>query len=69
MPGMDGFEFVARTRADPVLRQVPAILVTSRNSTEDRLRGEETGASAYIVKSEFDQGYLLQTIRQLVSQP
>lgn len=69
MPGMDGFEFVARTRADPVLRQVPAILVTSRNSTEDRLRGEEAGASAYIVKGEFDQGYLLQTIRQLVSQP
>ncbi len=69
MPGMDGFEFVARTRADPVLRKVPAILVTSRNSTEDRQRGEEAGAYAYIVKSEFDQGYLLQTIRRLVSQP
>ncbi len=69
MPGMDGFEFVDRTRADPVLRKIPAILVTSRNSAEDRRRGTDAGASAYIVKSEFDQGYLLRTIGQLVGQP
>jgi two-component system chemotaxis sensor kinase CheA len=66
MPGMDGFEFVARTRQDPVLRQIPAILVTSRGSAEDRLRGKESGAHAYIVKGEFDQTYLLKTIRDLV---
>ncbi|HUQ94025.1 MAG TPA: response regulator [Bryobacteraceae bacterium] len=68
MPGMDGFEFVARTRADAVLRDVPAILMTSRNSVEDRQRGKEAGACAYFVKSEFDQSNLLQTIRQMVTQ-
>jgi two-component system chemotaxis sensor kinase CheA len=66
MPGMDGFEFISRTRADPVLRDTPAVLVTSRNSLEDRLRGEQAGACAYIVKSEFDQKQFLQTIEQLV---
>jgi len=66
MPGMDGFEFVSQTRADPVLRGTPAVLVTSRNSPEDRLRGEQAGASAYIVKGEFDQRQFLQTIQQLV---
>jgi two-component system chemotaxis sensor kinase CheA len=66
MPGMDGFEFVSRTRADPVLREIPAVLVTSRNSPEDRIRGEQAGARAYIVKSEFDQVRFLQTIRELV---
>jgi two-component system chemotaxis sensor kinase CheA len=66
MPGMDGFGFVARTRTDPALRETPAILVTSRSSPEDRRRGEEAGARAYIVKGEFDQGYLLETIRELV---
>jgi two-component system chemotaxis sensor kinase CheA len=65
MPGMDGFQFVLRTRQDPVLRKIPAVLVTSRNSPEDKLHGEEVGASAYIVKGEFDQGYFLQTIRKL----
>ena len=68
MPGMDGFEFVSRTRADPILRDIPAILVTSRASPEDQRRGKEAGAHAYIVKSEFDQNYFLKTIEQLVSQ-
>jgi two-component system chemotaxis sensor kinase CheA len=66
MPGMDGFEFVAQTRSDSALRDIPAILVTSRNATEDRRRGQQVGARAYIVKGEFDQGQLLQTIRGLI---
>ncbi len=66
MPGMDGFEFVARTRADTQLRETPAILVTSRGSREDRRRGQEAGARAYIVKGEFDQGQLLRTIGELL---
>jgi two-component system chemotaxis sensor kinase CheA len=65
MPGMDGFEFVGRTRADPTLREVPAILVTSRATDDDRRRGREVGAHAYIVKGEFDQAFLLETIREL----
>ncbi len=66
MPGMDGFEFVSRTQADARLRAVPAILVTSRSAAEDRRRGEQVGARAYIVKGEFDQGYLLRMTRELV---
>lgn len=66
MPGIDGFEFVTRTRLDPVLRSVPAILVTSRNTVEDRLRGEQAGACAYIVKGDFDQAHLLNLIRELI---
>jgi two-component system chemotaxis sensor kinase CheA len=63
MPGMDGFEFVSRTQADASLREVPAILVTSRNAIEDRRRGEQVGARGYVVKGEFDQVYLLRMIR------
>ena len=66
MPGMDGFELVARTRADRRLRDTPAILVTSRGSPDDRRRGEDVGASGYIVKSEFDQGRLLEIIDDLM---
>jgi two-component system chemotaxis sensor kinase CheA len=66
MPGMDGFEFVSRTRADPVLGTIPSILVTSRNAVDDRRRGEQVGARAYIVKGEFDQELLLRKIREFV---
>jgi two-component system chemotaxis sensor kinase CheA len=67
MPGMDGFAFIERTRADPALRVTPAILVTSRASAEDRRRGEEVGACGYVVKSEFDQSWLLNRIRELTA--
>jgi two-component system chemotaxis sensor kinase CheA len=66
MPGMSGFEFIEKSRADAFLNDVPAILVTSRDAPEDRLRGQQVGARAYIVKGQFDQGRLLQTIAELM---
>jgi two-component system chemotaxis sensor kinase CheA len=65
MPGMDGFTFIERIRSDPALRDIPAILVTSRAAPEDRQRGRDVGAQGYIVKSEFDQAELLTMIRPL----
>jgi two-component system chemotaxis sensor kinase CheA len=66
MPGMDGFTFIERIRSDPTLRDIPAILVTSRAAPEDRQRGRDVGAQGYIVKSEFDQAELLAMIRPLM---
>jgi len=66
MPGIDGFEFVRRTRADPALAHIPAILVSSRATAQDRQRGAEVGAAAYVVKGEFNQEELLAHIRRLI---
>jgi two-component system chemotaxis sensor kinase CheA len=66
MPGMDGFTFVETIRSDPVLHEIPAILVTSRAAAEDIGRGRAVGAQGYIVKSEFDQARLLAMIKPLV---
>lgn len=66
MPGMDGFALIERIRADMTLRDIPAVLVTSRSAPEDRQRGRDVGAQGYIVKSEFDQGLLLEHIRRLI---
>ena len=66
MPGMDGIAFVEYVQKEPRLRDTPAILVTSRNSIEDRNRGREAGAREYVVKSEFDQRSLLRRVRELM---
>lgn len=66
MPGMDGYEFIAKARSDPELRKTASILVTSRADPESKRRGKEVGARAYIVKSEFDQTELLEAIKRLV---
>ncbi|WP_433044450.1 hybrid sensor histidine kinase/response regulator [Dactylosporangium sp. CS-033363] len=69
MPGLDGFAFVEMTRADPQTARTPAILVSSRASAEDRRRGADAGAAAYMVKSAFDQEELLARIRELAGAP
>jgi two-component system chemotaxis sensor kinase CheA len=66
MPGMDGFALLDHLNSDAALRDIPAVLVTSRSSPEDRARGERSGARAYMAKSEFDQGELLEWIRNLL---
>jgi two-component system chemotaxis sensor kinase CheA len=66
MPRMDGFELTTRVRADKRLRDLPVVLVTSRDSREDRERGIRAGADAYVVKGAFDQERLLDTVRRLV---
>jgi len=66
MPRMDGFELTARVRADPTLADLPVVLVTALESREDKERGIEVGADAYVVKSSFDQSNLLEIIRRLV---
>src|SRR5579859_523348 len=67
MPGLDGIELTARVRAEPRLRDLPIILVTSLDSATDRERGLQAGADAYIVKTSFDQDQLLRTIREIAS--
>lgn len=67
MPGMDGFTLIEKLRGDPAWRDIPAILVTSRESRNDRQRGFAIGAQDYVIKGEFDQRRLLRRIGELLS--
>lgn len=50
MPGLDGFEVLRRLRADEATAHLPVILLTARDTAEDRRAGEEAGADAYLTK-------------------
>jgi two-component system chemotaxis sensor kinase CheA len=66
MPRMTGFELTAKIRNDKRLVETPVILVTALDSADDRQRGMEAGANAYIVKGSFEQSNLIETIRRLI---
>ena len=65
MPHMDGFILTSEVRKMPGSVNLPIVLVTSLGSVEHREKGVEAGADAYIVKSSFDQGNLLEVIQRL----
>jgi two-component system chemotaxis sensor kinase CheA len=66
MPRMNGFDLTAKIRADRKLAETPVILVTALETREDRERGIDVGANAYIVKSSFDKSNLLEAIKRLI---
>lgn len=66
MPRMHGIDLTARIRADKKLSELPVVLVTALDSREDRERGVNVGANAYIVKSSFNQGNLLEVVKRLI---
>ena len=66
MPHLDGIEMTARLKQDTLYQDIPVILVSSLDSPADKARGITAGAEAYIVKSRFDQGTLLETIEQFI---
>jgi len=66
MPRLSGFDLTAKIRADKKLAELPVVLVTALETREDRERGIDVGANAYIVKGNFDQTHLLDVVRRLV---
>ena len=66
MPNMDGFTLTEEIRSRPTLAGLPVVILTSRASDEDRRRGLEAGADAYVVKSAFDQVALINAVERLL---
>lgn len=66
MPNMNGLEFTAKVRQHAEYREIPLILVTSLASEEDKRKGAQAGANAYIVKGQFNQELLIETLDRLV---
>ncbi|MFN8458847.1 MAG: response regulator [Anaerolineae bacterium] len=65
MPGMDGFEVCRRLRADPLLAEVPVIMVTALDDRASRLQGLESGADDFISKP-FDRLELRARVKTII---
>ena len=69
MPRMNGLELVRAMRNDPALREMPVIMVSYKEREEDRLRGLEVGANAYLTKSSFHDNSFMQAVTDLIGGP
>lgn len=62
LPGIDGYETTRRIKANPALRHIPVIAVTSYALSGDDVKALEAGCDAYVTKP-FDPAELLDKIR------
>ena len=66
MPNMSGLELTTKIRQQSEYQQLPIVLVTTLAKEEDKRRGFEAGANAYLTKGDFDQTLLIKTLEELV---
>jgi chemosensory pili system protein ChpA (sensor histidine kinase/response regulator) len=66
MPRMDGYEVAAQVRADPRLKDIPIIMITSRVGEKHRARAIELGVDDYLGKP-YQESQLLDAIAPLVA--
>lgn len=65
MPGMDGMEMCSLLKKNPVTQHIPVILLTALDSTDNTIKGFDTGADAYITKP-FNENVLISRIKNLI---
>lgn len=67
MPEMNGLEMTSKIRQHRQYDQLPIVLITTLSSPEDKQRGKQAGANAYLTKGDFEQQLLFQTLNQLIN--
>ena len=64
LPRVSGLEVLERMRADPRTRVLPAVLLTSSDEEQDRLRGYAQGANSF-VRKPLDPSEFVETVSRL----
>lgn len=66
MPGQSGYDLCRKVKADPRLREIPFILLTSLADRMDIIRGINAGADSYLVKP-CDRGLLMARVQYVLT--
>ncbi|MDP2926547.1 MAG: response regulator [bacterium] len=67
LPGIDGFEVLARIKQDPEIAQTPVIVLSNLGQKEDIERGIKLGAVDYLIKAHFTPGEIVEKIASVFS--
>jgi two-component system response regulator len=64
LPGMDGIEFLRRIKADPELKLIPVVVLSTSGGEKDIIKGYCCGANSFIVKP-VDFEHFVKVIKQV----
>ena len=64
MPRLDGWETAVRLRKSPDTAHIKVVLITARAQEDDKVRGRQVGADAYLTKP-FDPNEMIRVVREL----
>jgi len=67
MPRMGGIEVLEQLHADPILREVPVIIISNSGQPVEIKRAQELGAREFLIKAVFDPNEVLEKIERVLS--
>ena len=68
LPEIDGYKICRLLKFDERYQKIPIVMLTARAQEEDKLLGKQTGADAYLVKSEKPE-VLIEKIQSFLKRP
>ncbi len=68
LPGIDGFEVLAKIKEDPSLSSIPVIILSNLGQREDVEKGLRLGAIDYLIKAHFTPGEIIEKIKNVLSE-
>ena len=66
MPRMDGFTFIENIKRQKVFKDIPVIFISTKDEIEILEKAKKLGASAYIIKSSFEEMNLIENVNQIL---
>jgi DNA-binding response OmpR family regulator len=66
LPGIDGFEVLAKAKEDPDTTQIPVIILSNLGQREEVEKGLKLGAIDYLIKAHFTPGEIIEKIKNIL---
>jgi len=68
LPGIDGFEVLARIKSDPEIAGIPVIILSNLGQKDDIEKGMKMGAADYLIKAHFTPGEIIEKVGSIFKQ-
>ena len=68
LPKMDGFEFLEKLKENPEIKNIPVIILTNLERTEDVERALELGAKTYLVKADYSLEEVIKKVEKALGE-
>lgn len=69
LPGMDGYEFLKRAKADKQTASIPIFVLSNLGQKDEVDRAIAMGAEAFMVKAQLDLSEIVARVKELVNNP
>ena len=68
LPGMDGFEVLAKIKDDPEVENIPVVILSNLGQRDDVERGLKLGAVDFLIKAHFTPGEIIEKIEKVMKE-